>query len=98
LFKIRTTKSHLLKGIAFGIDPDYQRRGAFAELIDSIYNDYTKNRYSDYYLATIRGHNTVMVKSISNLGVKVERVHLAYRKMLDENLPLNPFEFMEIDA
>ena len=96
LLKIKTTKSHLLKGIAFGIDPDYQRRGAFAELIDSIYNDYTKKRYSDYYLATIRGHNTVMVKSISNLGVKVERVHLAYRKMLDENLPLNPFEFMEI--
>lgn len=98
LWKIRTTKSHLLKGIAFGIDPAYQRRGAFAELIDSIYNDHTRQRYSDYYLATIRGHNTVMVKSISNLGVKVERVHLAYRKMLDQHLPLDPFEFMEIDA
>lgn len=97
LYKIRTTKSHLLKGIAFGIDPAYQRRGAFAELIDAIYNDHTRQRYSDYYLATIRGHNTVMVKSISNLGVKMERVHLAYRKMLDKNLPLNPFEFMEIE-
>lgn len=96
LWKIRSTKRHLLKGIAFGIDPDYQRRGAFAELIDAIYNDHTQQRYSDYYLATIRGHNTVMVKSISNLGVKVERVHLAYRKMLDKKLPLNPFEFMEI--
>ncbi|HKK74645.1 MAG TPA: hypothetical protein VJ953_06215 [Saprospiraceae bacterium] len=96
LFRIRRAKSHLLKGIAFGIDPEYQRRGAFAALIDYIYNEHTQTRYSDFYLATIRGHNTVMVKSISNLGVQVERVHLAYRKMIDQSLALDPFPFMDL--
>lgn len=97
LLRIRRAKSHLLKGIAFGIDPEYQRRGAFAALIDYIYNEHTCTRYANFYLATIRGHNTVMVKSISNLGVEVERVHLAYRKMIDQQLPLDPFPFMEVE-
>ena len=97
LLRIRRAKKHLLKGIAFGIDPEYQRKGAFAALIAAIYNDHTRTRYSDFYLATIRGHNSVMVKSISNLGVAVERVHLAYRKMIDEQLPLAPFPFLEIE-
>lgn len=98
IWRIRRAKTHLLKGIAFGIDPEYQRRGAFAALIDYIYNDHTRRRYTDFYLATIRGHNTLMVKSITNLGVKVERVHLAYRKMLDESLPLEPFDFMDVEG
>lgn len=96
LLRIRRAKSHLLKGIAFGIDPEYQRRGAFAALIDYIYNEHTRTRYSHFYLATIRGHNSVMVKSISNLGVKVERVHIAYRKMIGEQFPLDPFPFMDL--
>ena len=96
LWCIKNTKRHLLKGIAFGVDPEYQRKGAFAELIHSIYNEHTRTKYSDFYLATIRGHNRVMVKSISNLGVEVERVHLAYRKILDNSIPLEPFDFMEL--
>jgi GNAT superfamily N-acetyltransferase len=98
IWQIRRSKKHLLKGIAFGIDPEYQRRGAIAALIDYIYNDHTRGRYSDFYLATIRGHNSVMVNSISNLGVKVERVHLAYRKMLDKSLPLEPFDFLDLET
>lgn len=96
LLRTRQAKAHPLKGIAFGIDPEYQRRGAFAALIDYIYSEHTRSRYPDFYLATIRGHNTVMVKSISNLGVEVERVHLAYRKMIDQQLPLQPFPFIHL--
>lgn len=95
LWRLKSTRKHLLKGIAFGIDPAYQRLGAFAVLINDCYTQHTLKRYSDFYLATIRGHNTVMIKSIENLGVKTQRVHLAFRKMMDPGLPLSPFEFSE---
>jgi hypothetical protein len=97
LWRLKSAPKHLLKGIALGIDPAYQRIGAFAVLIDALYDEHLRWRYSDFYLATIRGHNSVMIKSIMNLGVEIQRVHLAFRKMMDPQLPLEPFDFSPED-
>ena len=93
-FKLARRKS--LKGIAFGIDPDFQGRGVFPVMIYQLCNDALFRRYPQYYLAGIRGHNRIMVDSILNLGVGIDRVHVAFRKMLDERLELNPFPFVEV--
>ena len=97
VWQVQSAKKHLLKGVAFGIDPSYQRKGAFASLVNAIYNKHTQTRFPNFYLATIRGHNTMMVKSISNLGVELEREHHAFRKMLDDTIPLDPFDFINTE-
>lgn len=93
-FRLASGKS--LKGIAFGIDPEFHRRGVFSVLINKLYSPHLTKHYETFFLAGIRGHNTIMVNSILNLGVHPECTHIAYRKVLDEKLPLKPFPFREV--
>lgn len=84
-----------LKGVAMGVHPDYQGKGVFMFVADALYQYAVKN-YSNMLLATIRGHNKMMVKTSSKLNVKVDRVHITYRKTLDGS-PITPFEFYEYE-
>ncbi len=95
LLRFRLARKKQLKGIAFGVDPEFQRRGTIAVMIDFLYGPYLQKNYDEYFLTGIRAHNTIMVNSILNLGVEVDRYHVAYRKMLDEDLPFEPFPFTE---
>lgn len=97
LFKFKTARRRSLKGIAFGIDPAHQRKGLYSIMVDTLYSEYIKTRYPVYYLAGIRAHNEVMVKSTLNLGVQIDRVHLTYRKNLLPDIPFEPFPFIDID-
>lgn len=97
LLRLRyTRRRRSIKGILFGVDPDFQGRGLLTVLVDHLYNDYLKKQYEYYYLTTIRGHNEIMVNSIIKLNVYVDRVHVAYRKMLDASLPFEPFPFRQV--
>lgn len=97
LFRLRFTRRRKdLKGILFGVDPDFRGRGLLTVLVDQLYNDYLQAQYRSYYLTTIRGHNEIMVNSIIKLNVFVDRVHVAYRKMLDASLPFEPFPFRDV--
>lgn len=97
----RFARPQLVKGVAFGIHPDYQRRGVFAEIVDFLYhhkNERTPRKYESIYLATIRGNNLPMIQSVGGaLGVRIERVHVAYRKLLDPNVAPDPLDFMPVD-
>lgn len=95
LLRFRLARKKRLKGIAFGVDPDFQRRGAVSVMVDYLYSPHLRKTYDEYFLAGIRAHNTIMVRSIHNLGVEVDRYHVAYRKMLNEELPFEPFPFTE---
>jgi GNAT superfamily N-acetyltransferase len=90
-----------VKGVAFAIHPDYQHRGVFAELVDFLYHNddrYNPRIYERLHLATIRGNNLPMVQSVGGaLGVKIDRIHLAYRKRLDTDLPHEPLDFYPAD-
>lgn len=84
----------IIKGVAFGSHPDYQNKAGLAIIADYLYPHGNKY-YHSVVLTTIRGHNTKMIKTASNLGVKVNKVHIAYRKILDKNIAFEPFEFYE---
>lgn len=95
LFKFRTAKKKGLKGIAFGVVRDYQKKGVESVMIDAIWHNYTPNisaKYDRLYLTTIRAHNEIMVNSVGNLGVKPNRIHVTYRKLLEAGLALEPFK------
>lgn len=96
LWRLRAAKKKIAKGVAFGIHPDFHRKGVFPLMVDYLHNDANTGTYTAFYLPTIRGHNKMMVETCFSLGVKPERVHYAFRKMLDEQTPFTPFEFMEV--
>ena len=95
LLKLKFDKKRDGKGIAFGIHPDYQRKGTYAVICEDMWKNSSNFDYERLVLATIRGHNSVMVKTTSGLGVRVEREHYTYRKPLKAGVTVEPFEFYE---
>lgn len=87
LYNLKRGGDKIVKGVAFGIHPDYQRRGVFPEMVDyltTVNNGHNLKTYGPFGLATIRGGNLAMLKSTSAaLNVHVERVHLSYVRVLE---------------
>ncbi len=98
LWELKRTPRKGLKGMLFGIHPEFQRKGVFPLMVDFLYTPYLVEHYEDFYLATIRGHNKMMVETCSNLNVTPQRVHVAYRKMLDETIEFKPLDFIEVGS
>ena len=82
--------------MAFGIHPEYQGKGVFPILAAHMNNDHNHKRYDKVIMATIRGHNIKMVKTCMQLGTEIDRVHVTYRKILDDSIPFEPFEFYPV--
>lgn len=97
IIKLKITKPKPMKGLLFGVHPDFQRKGIFPVLVDFLHTKYLTDNYDDVFLATIRGHNKIMIDTCANLNVKPDRVHVAYRKMLDEKIEFKPLDFIEVD-
>jgi GNAT superfamily N-acetyltransferase len=96
IVKLKMTKPKPMKGLLFGVHPDFQRKGIFPLMVDFLYTKYLTDNYRDVFLATIRGHNKMMVDTCANLNVKPDRVHVAYRKMLDDTIAFEPLEFISV--
>lgn len=85
----------IVKGIAFGIHPDFQGKGVIALMVDRIYEHGSKN-YSHILLTTIRELNKKMLKAMEHLNVQIDREHVAYRKILDVSIPFEPLNFEKV--
>ena len=95
LFRKYKPRKKLLKGVAFGIHPDFQGKGVIGLMSDIIY-DHCNTYYSDVLMATIRGLNERMVKAVAHFNVKIDREHIAYRKILDDSIAFEPLEFSKV--
>lgn len=99
LYKLKFQQPRWLKGIIFGVHPDFQGKGVFALMIDhlaQVNRQFNLRKHSHLVLCTIRGHNTVMVHTMHKLGVQPDRVHIGYRKMLEPGLKVEPLEFIDV--
>lgn len=85
----------IIKGIAAGIHPDYQGKGVIPILVDHIY-EYGSRKYSHILLTTIRDLNKKMLNAMEHLNVKVDREHIAYRKILDDSIPFKDLNFEKL--
>jgi GNAT superfamily N-acetyltransferase len=87
LYNLKKGHPKIVKGVAFGIHPDYQRKGVFSEMVDylaSVDNGHNPKTYDTLGLATIRGNNLAMLKTVSAaLNVNVERVHLSFVRIFE---------------
>ena len=89
------------KGIAFGIAQDYQRQGVYPLMIDAMFqsgNKHTSRTYRYVDMATIRGHNKLMVDTCRQMNTDIHRVHLAYRKALVEGVSWEPFDMLDVSG
>lgn len=89
------------KGVAFGIVSEYQRMGVYPLMVDAMFqsgNRHTSRTYRYVDMATIRGHNTVMVKTCEQMNTKVHRVHMAYRKALVPGASWESFDQMDVSG
>lgn len=89
LYRIHTYQESGCKGIAFGVDSEYQRLGVFPFMVDYLYyakNEHNRRHHKYVDLSTIRGWNERMVKSCRSMGTEPHREHMAYRKALADNV------------
>ena len=83
-----------LKGMGFGVNPEYHSKGIYSLLIDKMGREMDREKYHHLYLATIRAHNTVAVSVYEKLSTKPERIHYTMRKAMKKGLQVEPFEFI----
>ncbi|MEM6397817.1 MAG: hypothetical protein AAF741_15820 [Bacteroidota bacterium] len=85
LWRLKFKKERNFKGIALGVAPRYQKKGLYALLSHELYSEgdsHILRVYENMELATIRGHNDIMIASCKAIGTNPHRIHLAYRKAL----------------
>ncbi len=100
LYRLKFQKERNCKGIAFGIAKDYQRMGVYPLMVDAMFqsgNRHTSRTYRYVDMATIRGHNEVMVSTCRQMNTEIHRVHMAYRKALVPGASWEPFEMIEVE-
>lgn len=91
-------KPHQIKGIGFGIHPDYKTKGIFAFIVEFMATPHNLATYTDLFLTTVRAHNKEAVSIYSKLAVQIDRVHIAYRKALQPGITIEPHEFLDPDG
>ncbi|PSR13404.1 MAG: hypothetical protein DA408_17460 [Bacteroidetes bacterium] len=99
-FNLKMSKPKLVKGVAFGIHPEYQRKGVFSEMVDflaTVDDGANPKKYDALGLATIRGGNYAMLNSAkAALNVYVERVHLSFVKLFGDAV-YEPYETSDVE-
>ena len=76
-------------GILFGIVPEHQGKGADGAMIQAaraVLQDKYK-RYDEYEMNWIGDFNPKMILVVEQVGAKVSKKHITYRKLFDETKP-----------
>ena len=95
LLKKAFKRRYDLKGMGFGVNPEYQSKGIYSLLIDKMGREMNREKYRHLYLATVRAHNTVAVSVYRKLSTEPERIHHTMRKAMKPGLRVEPFEFLD---
>ena len=96
LLKKLLKRRYDLKGMGFGVSPEYQSKGIYSLLIDKMGKEMDREKYHHLFLATIRAHNTVAVSVYEKLSTKPERIHYTMRKAMKKGLKVEPFAFIDV--
>jgi hypothetical protein len=85
-----------IKGLVFGIAPQYQNLGLDAALVYHFHKEAAqKAQYTIAEISWVGGFNPKMQSLMKGMNGEVSKVHITYRKLFDENLPFKPYELGE---
>lgn len=99
LWRLKFQQQRNCKGIAFGIAKDYQRQGVYPLMVDAMFQSgqqHNSRTYRYVDMATIRGHNELMVSTCRQMNTDIHRVHMAYRKALTPTANWEPFSMLDV--
>lgn len=92
-YRKATAKKMNVKGMGFGVHPDFQSKGIYSLLVNFLATKRNRTLYDNLYLATTRAHNHQATALYSKLSTAPERIHYTMRKSLDPAIEVVPFEF-----
>lgn len=76
-------------GILFGVVPDHQGKGVDGAIIMAARDLYQSDKmpYTDYEMNWIGDFNPKMIQVVEQVGARVNKRHITYRKLFDEQKP-----------
>ena len=91
-----TRKIDRVKGLVFGIHPDFQQKGVDALLVNaSLESIRRKTHVSSGELSWIGGFNKRMMDLMFGMNGKVAKVHHTYRKPFHEGISVRPYQIKD---
>ena len=76
-------------GVSFGVVPEFQGKGVEAAIVEAITEVVwsKESHYEDYEMNWIGDFNPKMMRVCENVGGKIHKTHITYRKLFDESKP-----------
>jgi GNAT superfamily N-acetyltransferase len=76
-------------GILFGVVPEHQGKGVDGALIVAARQLYQSGKlpYTEYEMNWIGDFNPKMIQVVEQVGARVNKRHITYRKLFDESKP-----------
>lgn len=85
---IKTQKNDTLRGMVFGVHPDYQNKGLDAALIYREWKSMQENgQYDNFLISWIGGFNDKMQSLMHDVFAETYKVHYTYRLITDNSIP-----------
>ena len=83
-------------GVLFGIVPEHQGKGADGAMILAARAvlHHTYKRYDDYEINWIGDFNPRMINLVEQVGGRLIKTHITYRKLFDETKPFKRHPFL----
>ena len=97
LYHKKMKKCNKMFGFAFGVVPKYQGKGIESAIVIALTTYvWEKNApYVDFEMNWIGDFNPKMMRVAENVGGKIYKTHVTYRKLFDENAPFERAPFIE---
>ena len=84
-------------GVVFGVIPEFQGKGVESAIVtafsDNAHAQGDQYRYKDFEMNWIGDFNPKMMRVSEDVGGKIHKTHITFRKLFDES---KPFERMKV--
>ena len=96
IWKLKVQKVKKMFGVVFGVIPEFQGKGVESAIVtffaDGAHAEGENYRYKDFEMNWIGDFNPKMMRVAEDVGGKIYKTHITFRKLFDEN---KPFERMK---
>lgn len=97
LWYLKVQKVKKMFGVVFGVIPAFQGKGVESAIVtafsDNAHAQGDNYRYKDFEMNWIGDFNPKMMRVAEDVGGKIYKTHITFRKLFDEN---KPFERMKV--
>ncbi len=97
MWYLKVKKVRKMFGVVFGVIPEFQGKGVESAIVtafsDNAHAQGDQYRYKDFEMNWIGDFNPKMMRVSEDVGGKIHKTHITFRKLFDES---KPFERMKV--